>query len=75
MPCFAHFLAVDRPALRRLPAERFALFEVGTRSVHPDDHIEVGAAFYSVPHQCTRGCSGDLLPTHHVFGSSTPMAS
>jgi transposase len=46
----AHFLAVERPALRRLPAERFGLFEVGTRSVHPDGHIEVGAAFYSVPH-------------------------
>jgi hypothetical protein len=46
----AHFLAVERPALRPLPAERFSLFEVGTRTVHPDGHVEVAAAFYSVPH-------------------------
>jgi hypothetical protein len=26
------------------------LFQIGTRSVHPDGHIEVDGAFYSVPH-------------------------
>lgn len=46
----AHFLAVDKPALQPLPAERFSLFEVGTRTVHSDGHVEVVAAFYSVPH-------------------------
>jgi len=46
----AHFLAVERPCLRPLPGERFSLFEVGTRTVHPDGHVEVAAAFYSVPH-------------------------
>lgn len=46
----AHFLAVEKPALKPLPAERFSLFEVGTRTVHNDGHVEVAAAFYSVPH-------------------------
>lgn len=41
---------MDKPALRPLPAERFSLFEVGSRVVHNDGHVEVGAAFYSVPH-------------------------
>ncbi len=46
----AHFLAVEKPALQPLPVERFSLFEVGTRTVHNDGHVEVAAAFYSVPH-------------------------
>jgi hypothetical protein len=46
----AHFLAVERPALKPLPAERCSLFEVDTRTVHPDGHVEVAAAFYSGPH-------------------------
>jgi hypothetical protein len=41
---------VDRPALQPLPEERFQLFEVGTRTVHPDGHVQVEGAFYSVPH-------------------------
>jgi transposase len=45
-----HFLEVEKPALRPLPADRFSLFEVGTRRVHDDGHVEVKAAFYSVPH-------------------------
>ena len=47
---YAHFLESDRPALKPLPAERFSLFEAGTRTVHPDGHIQVEGAFYSVPH-------------------------
>jgi transposase len=47
---YAHFLEVDKPQLKPLPAERFALFEVCTRTVHPDGHIQVEGAFYSVPH-------------------------
>ena len=47
---YAHFLEVDRPALQPLPEERFQLFEVGTRTVHPDGHVQVEGAFYSVPH-------------------------
>jgi len=45
----AHFLEVERPALRPLQTDPFAIFEVGTRTVHVDGYIEVKAAFYSVP--------------------------
>ena len=47
---YAHYLAADKPALKPLPAERFSLFDVGTRTVHPDGHVQVEGAFYSVPH-------------------------
>ena len=47
---YAHFLEVEKPALKPLPEERFSLFEVGTRTVHPDGHVQVAGAFYSVPH-------------------------
>lgn len=45
-----HFLEAERPALRPLPAAGFALFEAGTRTVHPDGHVQVAGAYYSVPH-------------------------
>ena len=47
---YAHFLEADKPALKPLAAERFSLFEVGARTVHPDGHVQVEGAFYSVPH-------------------------
>jgi transposase len=46
---YTHFLEVEKPALRPVSAERFNLFEVGSRVVHPDGHVEVARAFYSVP--------------------------
>jgi transposase len=46
----SHFLEVERPALQPVPAERFALFQVGTRAVHPDGYVEVEAGFYTAPH-------------------------
>lgn len=46
---YTHFLEVEKPALKLVPEERFSLFEVGTRTVHPDGHVEVARAFYSVP--------------------------
>lgn len=46
----AHFLEVERPALQPLAEERFALFEVGSRAVHPDGYIEVEGGFYTAPH-------------------------
>ena len=45
-----HFLEVEQPALQPLPSESFGLFHVGSRTVHPDGHVEVEGAFYSVPH-------------------------
>ncbi|MBM4448925.1 MAG: IS21 family transposase [Chloroflexi bacterium] len=46
---YAHFLEVEKPALKPVPLERFSLFEVGTRSVHPDGYVEVDRAYYAVP--------------------------
>ncbi len=46
----AHFLEVERPALQPLAEERFQLFQVGSRAVHPDGYIEVEGAFYTAPH-------------------------
>jgi hypothetical protein len=46
----AHFLEVEKPALRPLPGTRFEMFEVGTRTVHMDGFIEVDGAYYPVPH-------------------------
>lgn len=43
------FEEVERPALRPLPLERFPCFEEGQRRVHPDGHVEVAKAYYSVP--------------------------
>lgn len=48
---YAHFLEVEKPALRPLPTERFSFFQVGTRHVHPDGYVEVDRAFYSVPNR------------------------
>ena len=45
-----HFLEAERPALQPVPGERFALFEVGTRTVHPDGYVEVDSGFYTAPH-------------------------
>jgi transposase len=47
---YTHFIEVEKPLLKPLPSERFALFEMGTRTVHPDGHIQVEGAYYSVPH-------------------------
>ena len=46
---FTHYEETDKKALQPLAPEPFAIFERGTRTVHPDGHIEVGEAFYPVP--------------------------
>ena len=45
---WTHFLETDKPALKPVPSNRFAMFDSGTRSVHPDAHVEVAGAFYPV---------------------------
>lgn len=44
-----HFESVERPALQRLPAERFPNFQEARRVVHRDGYVEVERAYYSVP--------------------------
>ena len=46
---FAHYEQTDKPGLGPLAEERFAFFERGERSVHPDGHVEVEGAFYPAP--------------------------
>jgi transposase len=46
---FTHYEETDKKALQPLAAEPFAIFERGTRTVHPDGHVEVDGAFYPVP--------------------------
>ena len=46
---FTHFEQTDKKALQPLVTTPFAIFECGTRAVHPDGHVEVDGAFYPVP--------------------------
>jgi len=43
---WTHYEDTDKKALQPLPADRFALFSCGTRTVHPDGHVEVEGSFY-----------------------------
>ena len=45
---------LDRPNLKRLPAEAYCLAEWRVRRVGIDYHVEVDAHFYSVPHRFAR---------------------
>lgn len=44
------FLSEEKPALKPLPPERFGVTQILTRKVHPDGHVLVNSAYYSVPH-------------------------
>lgn len=46
---WSHYLETDKLALYPLAEQRFSMFKSGTRSVHPDAHVEVDGAFYPVP--------------------------
>ena len=48
-----HFLEVEKPALKPLPASLFPSFTEGKRSVHTDGHVEFEKAYYSVPPEYT----------------------
>ena len=45
---------LDRPNLKRLPAEPYSFAEWGLRRVGIDYHVEVEAHFYSVPRRFAR---------------------
>ncbi|MFH1087164.1 MAG: IS21 family transposase, partial [Chloroflexota bacterium] len=70
---YTHFLEVDKPALKPLAQECFNLFNVGTRTVHPDGHVQIMALITRCPTLSLArmsGCNG----TSDSCGS-TPMAS
>ena len=49
-----HFLQVEKPALRPLPASLFPCFQEAPRKVHRDGYVEVAKAYYSVPPEYVR---------------------
>ena len=49
-----HFLEVEKPALRPLPASLFPCFNEAPRKVHRDGYVEVDKAYYSVPPEYVR---------------------
>lgn len=49
-----HFLEVEKPALRPLPAGLFPCFNEAPRKVHRDGYVEVDKAYYSVPPEYVR---------------------
>jgi hypothetical protein len=48
---YAHFEETDKKALGPLASAPFPFFERGTRTVHPDGHVEVEGSFYPAPPQ------------------------
>jgi len=49
-----HFLEVEKPALRPLPASLFPCFSEAPRKVHRDGYVEVDKAYYSAPPEYVR---------------------
>jgi len=47
----SRFLELDQPAMRPLPAQRYEFAEWRRAKVHPDYHVEVKRAYYSVPYR------------------------
>ena len=47
----SRFVELDKPALRPLPSRPYEFAEWRKSKVHPDYHIEVARAYYSVPYR------------------------
>lgn len=47
----SRFAELDQPVLKALPAQRYEFAEWRRAKVHPDYHIEVKRAYYSVPYR------------------------
>lgn len=58
---WALFVESERHVLKPLPEETFQFFKISSRTVHPDGHIEVDKAYYSVPHLYV----GQRIIVHH----------
>lgn len=62
----ARFVEFDRPALRPLPARPYEFGEWKQAKVHPDYHIEVNRAYYSVPYRLI-GAQVDVRVSAHAI--------
>ena len=73
----SRFEELERPALRPLPMRPYEFGEWKKAKVHPDYHIEVGRAYYSVPYSLI-GERVDVRVTAHsveVFHASQLVAA
>jgi transposase len=71
------FVELDRPALRPLPARHYEFGEWKKAKVHPDYHIEVNRAYYSVPYRLI-GQEVDARVSAHaveIFHAGKPVAA
>jgi transposase len=62
----SRFVELERPALRALPARRYEFGEWRRAKVHPDYHVEVNRAYYSVPYAFI-GRQVDVRVTAHAI--------
>lgn len=73
----SRFLELDRPALQPLPLRPYEFAEWRQAKVHPDYHIEVARAYYSVPYRFI-GMQVDVRLTAQVievFSAGTLIAA
>jgi len=73
----SRFEALERPALKRLPASPYEYAQWKHAKVHPDYHIEVERAYYSVPFKLIRQTVDVRLTdtTLEVFHRGTLVAA
>jgi transposase len=62
----SRFEALEQPALRPLPARAYEFGQWKKAKVHPDYHIQVGRAYYSVPYRLI-GKSLDVRVAAHTI--------
>ncbi len=62
----SRFLELDAPALQPLPIKPYEFGEWRQAKVHPDYHVEVKRAWYSVPHRLIGARVEVRLTTHTV---------
>lgn len=62
----SRFLQLEKAALRPLPPRRYEFGEWRKAKVHPDYHIEVARAYYSVPYRLI-GAQVDVRLTAHAI--------
>jgi hypothetical protein len=73
---FVHFEESDKKALKPLASAPFPFFQRGTRTVHPDGHVEVDYAFYPAPPHLV-GQDLEVRFDRHlvrIFVGETPVA-
>jgi len=73
---FTHYEETDKKALKPLATSPFPFFRRGTRTVHPDGHVEVDGAFYPAPPHLVSQDVEVRFDRHlvRIFIGETPVA-